>query len=96
MWRARPATTRGRKEARQIEHQGNAQRGLVGEDPVGRLAVLPERLAVVRGEHHERPPGAAGRQDRLEERAERGVGRRHLAVIGERPGEARGEGPGGS
>ncbi len=49
--------------------------------PWRRLAVLAERLAVVRGHHHERvglPPGC---EDRLEQRRERRIGRRHLAEV---------------
>ena len=82
-----------REEPRLIEDEGDPQRGLVGEDPVRRLAVLPERLPVVRREHHERAAGLPRGQDRLQEGAERGVGRGHLAVVGV-PAEARGEGLG--
>ena len=38
------------KRARRVDDQGHAQGGLVGEDAVGVLAVLAQRLAVVGGE----------------------------------------------
>ena len=65
-----------------MEDEGDAQRRLVGEDPVRRLAVLAQRLAVVRGEDDQRPGARPVREERLEQAPERGVGRRHLALVG--------------
>ncbi len=75
-------------------HERHPERRLVGEEAVRQLAVLAQRLAVVRGDHHQGRCLAAG-EERLEERRQERVQRRHLAEIGIVP-EARGEGLGRS
>ena len=74
-----------------MQDEGHPQRRLVGEDAVSRLAVLAEPLAVIRVRTTSVRPSSARGEHRLEERAERGVGGGHLAVIGRAAGEARGE-----
>ncbi len=62
--------------------QRHAQRRLVGEQPVRHLAVLAERLAVVRGEDDERVGVVRAVERRLKEWRERGVGGGDLAEVG--------------
>ena len=81
------------QEPRRAKHERHAQGRLVGEDAVRRLAVLAERLAVVGREDDEDPLTRARREERLEERPEGGVRRRHLALVG-LGGKGRGEGGG--
>ena len=78
------------QEPRRAKDERHAQGRLVGEDAVRRLAVLAERLAVVGGEDDERPLTRARREERLEERPQGGIRRRHLALVG-LGGKARGE-----
>ena len=73
-----------------VEDEGHAQRGLVGEDPVGGLAVLAQAFAVVAGQDHEGAAVAALREERLEQGLEQRVREGDLAVVEVR-GEARGE-----
>ena len=70
------------QEPRRAKDEGHAQGRLVGEDAVRRLAVLSERLAVVGGEDDEDPLARARREERLEERPQGGIRRRHLALVG--------------
>jgi hypothetical protein len=58
------------EKAGRIHDERHAERRVVGEDPVGHLAVLAQGLAVIRRHHHERPAGGAGVQDGLDERPE--------------------------
>ena len=69
------------------EQEGDPQGGLVDEDRVGHLAVLAERLAVVRDHRDHRVLGAAGRAQGREHAAHLGVGERDLAVVGAAAGE---------
>ena len=55
------------------------QRRLVGEHAVRQLAVLAEALAVIRGDDDERGPRE--RRQPIEERAERAIDERDLAVV---------------
>ena len=70
------------QQSRSAKDERHAQGRLVGEDAVRRLAVLTERLAVVGGEDDEDAITRARREERLEERPQGGVRRRHLALVG--------------
>ena len=61
------------------DDQRHVQRRLVGEHAVGQLAVLAEALAVVRGDDDERR--ARERREAIEQRAERAIDERDLAVV---------------
>ena len=66
-----------RRQAGGPDDQRHLERRVVQEVPVVVLAVLTERLAVVRGHHEHRGRGVEAR----DERAERRVGVGHLAVV---------------
>jgi hypothetical protein len=68
-------------EARTEGDERNFERGVVGEEAVRRLAVLAERLAMVASEEGE-DRGAGRGKERIEERREGRVRRRHLAEVG--------------
>ena len=65
-----------------VEDEGHPQRRLVGEDAVGRLAVVAQALAVVRGEHDQGVAPLSPGEERIEQGSEGRVGGGHLAVVG--------------
>ena len=68
------------RPARQAHQPGDANGGVVDEQPVGLLAVLAEPLAVVAHRHHQRVP--AGDPGVLEQARDLGVHVGDLAVVG--------------
>src|SRR5262249_17362664 len=76
---AKRVVAAGCHETRPPEDQRNMQRRLVGEETVRLLAVIPQRLAMVRSENEKRRPPRDPKV--LEEGAERLVDPRHLAQV---------------
>ncbi len=85
----RPRVAAG-SDPRSPEQQRHVERRLVGEDAVGELAMVAERLAMVGGERSDDRARRRG-GELVEERREEGVRGRNLAEVG-LAGEARGEG----
>ncbi len=86
-WAAGPRAARGRARraagrAEADTGRGDPQRGLVGEDPWVASPCSSSDSPWSAVSTTERPPGLPRRQDRLEEGAECGIGRGHLAVVG--------------
>src|SRR4029079_11403536 len=79
-----------REEARGVEDQRDAERGVVREDPVRLLAVFAQALAVIAGEDDQGTAVLPAGEERLEDGTEQAVRVRHFAVI-RRRGVARGE-----
>ena len=71
-----------RGERRRIDDERNPQCRLVGKDAVRRLAVIAERLTVIRSHDHERVGRLAGVDDGLQQRSESRIGRRDFPGIG--------------
>ena len=90
------STTAGGEQARLIDDERHSQRGFVGEHAVRGLAVIAERLAMIRGEHDQRPSVSAAVRIGSSRGSERGVGGRDSQRGTGSPGNREANGSGGA